>query len=1330
MGQPRRSGLLPVRGPGKFASDLRRISIPGVDGGSGPISRTRHRAERGAQTLDSTQEMTESVQMQIDARLEETAGGSALTLGASDVTRQAVVRGLSAIEDLLPDDWVDLITADRFPALLVRLERARRLGGDARLDEAIRLVTALQEKVLGQLLEAFGARLKADDLDGADTLLQQARAVADDHPRLARATAELARAHDDRRASREGELKLERARELGGPPHEPRQLKQALKLYDDLLRRIERYPSLRPAFDVIRDERDEVERRIKEADNRESERRTAVAIGQIDDLVAALDDYGEALESGALDAHYAREQIDQIARLIGERLAPKMREFLEDTEALAANPRDAEVGLDRLREYKRLWHHLPADLRATVERREEALVELIRRRDEVLAEVDEAIGQIHRGDYVGAIRQLILQARLHEQFQIDVQRPIGIATDALAQQIRHQLDGLDLLMSDPYTDDAEFEHIAETLRGVLDRIAPVAAQTDGLAETQQKVADINQGLRRLKGRLDRFDRQFERCRAAVDQGRIGQARRLVERMGEDAPPQRKGHLTDLKVELDIAIEEDEIEARLNLLALSDRAGARQWAEAHADQPTCRRYLLESTASERLQDAWRLEREGRIAEALQIALAVQAEAPANRAEEVERLVEHLRATRRDSAEVKRRLERAEALQAQDRWAESLALLSADIELSAHQAADWRAARHRAEMALDHDRIARLGAALDEVRAAREAWQARPFPADDCLAPSPESPTPAEAAAQLAEALRQLERIPMDDGLRARLTDDAAPPEGRLLAQRLILEQRLCAAEEAIARFDFASARSRLEDVESADHPAVERVRARLARIEFGRLFGQALGGSDLAQARALLAAYPAPSADEAIMARRLVELCAAADAALVSTLAASTTSIPASGVVDGGSAEGRTAAGVVDHIRRVRLDVHRMVQAHPHCDAALAETRRRLDAGLVAAVEQLFTAWSRDLLPGGVIARIDLVARILSEGPPVTALDEQLALLQARLPDEGREFLEWIESHTRLDALSAQQLADIEARLDTLGRYVESDPQFERCRRRIRQIRTDIGRQVDARRRHEGLIKQALETLDSAVLEEACRLEQGKLVEGEQAAKLRASWQQAEPVVAELKRAMAERAFDRVERLLDRLQETGSVAHLARLDLPHPFEVGRRLPQGADGVRGILPALRDRAEQAVAARAREVEALDHAVDELHRWLRCAVAGAPPCPTEADREAFVKAVCARAYDRLGQLGQQIEALRRGSSAGTGSSLRALAARLPPRNPMELMGHVTELDRRYRADHAAVVALSQAEPSAIRSNRAGLMAVKRRWEGVEDLTALVEGMLRLVG
>lgn len=1325
MGVPRRSGLLPMWGPGKFASDLKRVPVPGVDrdeGDDGSHSGGDRSApgleDHAAPTADRTvpdadraaegdgQRAPHAAVAEPGARV----GPRRSTVQLDRVTRQAAARALAALDAHLPDDWADLLNADRFPALLIRLERARRLRADPAFDDALRLVAALQEKVLAGLFAEFESHLKAEDLERADAALRQARAVADDHPRLASATAELARAHDDRRASLEGQLKLERARELAGPPHRPRRLKQALKLYEDLLRRVEHYPALRPAFDLIRDERDEVGRRIQEADSRESERRTAIAIGEIDGLVATLDAYLGAGEDGSLEPDYAREQIDLVERLIGERLAPKMQEFLEDTDVLAEDPRDADVALERLREHKRLWQFLPAEVRAVVERREATLVELIRRRAEVLADTERAVSLIDRGEYVEAIVRLGLQARLHARFRLDVQGPIRVAADALAQRLRHRLDAWSLLLADPYAGDDELDRADDGLRAVDEQLAPVVEQAPQLVELRDRVEAHRGALRRLKGRLARFDRQVERCRQTIDQGRVGQARRLVERLGDDVPPQRKAHLVDLKVELDIAIEEDEVEARLRLLALTDVEAARAWAEQHYDHPACRRHLLDGQTGERTQAIDRLEREGRFDDALRLALALRADASPDRRLEVDALLVRLQAVARDAAEVERRLEAASALSEQAGWAEVAALLSDDLEVSGARLAEWRTLRNRAQAAIDRAEIDRLEAELDRVRAAREVWQARPTPPGDCLVPPVHDPPPDEAKARLDEALRALERLRLGDDLRARL--DAGASSGRGLLRRLALERRLCAAESDLARFDFDAARVRLDAADEPHEPSVERVRLRLRRVEFGRLFGHALRAGQLDRARALIDAYPASNADEATFARALADLHARIDGAIETT----------AGALDPSAALGC--------IRAVRSETTRFVETHPHTADVLEFARRRLDEALVGAVDALFEALRRDLLPGAVLVQVEVSTRIAEEPPPIAALVARQAELQSRLRVEGRELLEWIEAHTGLEMLAPGQLADIEARLSTLEKHVERDPQFERCRRRIRQIRVDLGRQIDARRRHGALIEQALTELDAAALDEACRLEHAGLVDGERAERLRASWQQAEPVVGELQRAMTERAFDRVERLLDRLQQAGSAAHLARLDLAHPFEPGQRLPRGADAVRALLPSLRTRAEQAVAARAAEVQHLDRALDDLHLWLRRAVAAAPACPTAAEREAFVASVCQQLNAYVTRLARQIETLSRSASAGTGSSLRALADRLPPRDPAALRTHVTDIFARYRADHAAVVALSHAERSVIRGNRSGLQLLRRRWDGVDDFVRLVESLLRLAG
>lgn len=1314
-GRPMRSGLLPIGGASKFTSDLRRVPVPRVGPGS------THRADRPTlrsleQRIesDSTLEITDQMQAELERRLSSDdlpRSPSAPRTIKTNVNRQQVAKALSAFDAQLGEQWVDLLTADRFPALLVKLERLRRATPGPRIDEAIMLVTALQHSMLRQLLDTFEASLAGSQLDRADTLLQQARVIADEHPRLVAATAALARAHDDRQASREGELKLERARELGGPPHQPRSLKQAIKLYDDLLRRIERYPSLKPAFDLIKGEREDVEQRINAADQRESERRTAIAIGEIDGLVATRSDYLAAMTDGSLDRRHAQDQVDHIERLIGERLAPKVREFLEDSDEIARNPRDAQVALDRLSEHKRLWIYLPPELRSVVERREEDLRELIARRKSILVEVDEATRLIQRGDYAGAIRQLSLQAQLHAQFQIDVSRPIQIAADAFAQQLQHRLAALEMLDTDLYVDEVELESALGELRTLDEHLEPVADKAVSLGELRTRVSQANQGLRALRGRLVRFDQQAERIQQSIDQGRANLARKQLERLGDHVPLQRKSHVADLKDELDVTIADDEVEARLHMLAVSDRAQAIEWASAHSAHRACRRFLLETQTDARLQQIARLEQEGQPHAALELALSLSGVSDGPVQARLDETTQRLYAVLRDQPEVERRLRQARLNQSEGRDALNLVLLAEDLVLPAHLVGEWRFLHQQAQAVADRARLAEWVAELDAVRLGREAWQSWPTPMSDPLGPPSGSTSDArDAHRALDEALRRLERLSAGQSFLERIANTPSLAEGLELNERLTLERRLCAAERHIAHFEFGEARALVDGTVADRDPGVARVRTRLRRIEFGRLIGRAIEEREIARVRVLIEEYPAQSADEALLASRLLELVVALDDALAR------------------ARDAESAAGTLSILRSARRDFAAFIAAHPFTADVLKPTRRVIEDALVVSIERLFESWEDDILPGRLIAQYAVVDDILGEEPVITSLESWRDTLEPQIAMAGREVLDWIESQAQLESLASAQLVEIERRLDQLASHMTNmDPQFERCRRRVRQVRTDMGRQLEAQRRYDTLIKRALETLDTVALDEACRLERSSLVSGDRAQRMRASWQQAEPVVGELQRAMAERAFSRVEQLLDRLLETGSVAHIDRLELPHPFEQGH-LPRGAHAVRRVLPVLRAQAEQAVAERAREIEEVDLAIDGLHRSLRQRVGDAPAL-AEPEQIKFLERVCGEAEAEIGRLSARVEALYQSAGAGTGDSIQALAARLPPQGRADLRAFIVELVRHYRHDHAMIMRLSHAPLKTIRQSRAGLLEVRRRWEGLPDLMRLIDSMLRLI-
>lgn len=1387
MGQPPKTGPFFGRVTrGAFPDKPQRVSLPQVGRTFGGASSARLAALADAP----------------DPTLEATADGIGVT-----VDRQTVAEALALLDEPLGADWTGLLAADELPALLVRLTRARRLMPGPAVDDAVARVVAWQRRRVDELLGEFEGRIVAGDLDAADALLGRVRGVADVPERIERATAALARAWKDRQETEEGRLKLDRARELAAPPHPPRRLKRALKLYDDLLRRLDRYVGLRPAYDLIKSERDEVDALIRAGDRQESERATAIALREIDGLVATRRDYIEALESGKLEEDYARSRIEQVERTIGEALAGKVEEYLQDAAEIAENPRDAQVALDRVREHAHLWVHLAPAVRARVERQAQALAAVVKRREDVLARCDAAAAWVEQGDYVGAIGALCLQQELHAGLQVDVQRPLAVAVRALEQRVERRLVPLRAMLGEPHLSVGDLERLIAAAEAVVTELAPVAALVEVLGEVAERAAGIEREARRLRGEIEQCDREIERLRGLIDRGEVSRAVALLGRIDRLAPAQRRGVLADLKEDLDLVVRDDEIESRLDLLAVTDLAQAAAWAEAHPGNAACRRYVGHARSAGLLDEIRRAEASGAAEEALVLAGRLAGQAPPALAAHVEAVQRRIERAIADRAEVLRRLDQLREARRLGRLGEARALFEGDVVVAADLAAEWAALADEAARVDEAERVAAVEAAVAQARASREAAQAAAGLWDDPLAPvgagqagsglaggqvgtgqAGGGPLAAGAAGRGSAGSGQTAalaaaRVHLDDALRALESAAAATlPDRRARSvaaeaalAALAVEQRLCGVEERIARRDFEEASALLEA--AGDDARFERARARLRRVAFGRRFGHAMVNGDRARAEALIEGYGAAASDEVQLASRVVgvaafieaQLGAAADGAAggmagaasaggmagagaISSMTAADTPVrgvrrgssgaPAGATLDRGVGASALLGDSLDDIAPSGIDAaglgalveaHRrhaqLVAEHPQAAPLLAPVRARLDDAIVRRVEVRFEALLRDPLPGGVVEGHRLLAGLIDEH---TIRDPRLVRRRVAIERDrvriGRETLEQLEGQGAPEQLTTRQFIEIERRLDHLAAFVpDDDPQWLRCRKKLATLRTTRTRQRDANRRRDELVRRARESLDAAALDAACAMEIDGQVDGDEARRLLETWRRAEPIVAALGEAMAERAFDRVAPLLDALERSGSAAHVARVVLPDPFDHTRALPAGVARLREVLPRLAERAREVVAAQAREIEALDALLSGFDDAITRVAADAP-AGLEADPgyAAFVEGAVRWAAAQIDVLSRRVDAVRMGAD-GASSGARRLSGRLPPMDAASLTAALDARFRRYRADHRFVMARCQDSLPALRRERAALQAIRDRWAPLPELVRLVDELLR---
>lgn len=1242
-----------------------------------------------------------------DEPLDRTAESPITEPDDSPVDRRAVAEALSRLDNQLGPDWTELLATDALPTLLVQLERVRRIMPGPALDEATRRLLAWQKRRVGELLGEFQIRIKADELDQADALLGQVRRISDDIERLDRATAVLARAWDDRHATEEGRLKLDRARELSAPPHPPRKLKQALKLYDDLLRRLDRYVGLRSSYDLIKSERDEVERLVKAGDRQESQRATAIAIGRIDVLVSTLEDYTTAKASGRLEEDYAQSRIEEIEREIGDKLAGKVDEYLQDADEIARNPRDARVALDRLREHERLWHYLPTPQRVRVERRAETLAALVQRRDDVIARCEAASASIGQGDYVAAIRQLCVQRDLHTELQIDVSRPLDVAVSALEQRIERRLDEQAAVLEDPYVTDADLGRLMSEMAEIRAQLDPVASHVESLAANQARAGVLEREARRLRGELARCDREIERVRDLLDAGQAARARRVLERLDRAMPPQRKADLADLKEDLDLVVREDEIESRLHVLALSDPEAALAWADRHPENRACQQYRLHMHSASLLDEIRAAESDGEYERALLLATRLAHDPPPPLAEHVEGIVRHLERVIRDRSEVRRRLDALREARRTNRLVDALGLFEGELAVPADLAGEWQLLRDEAQRA-DAARLRdEVEAALAEARRGREAWQSAGWPADDVLATPDTSASFEDARGHIDDALRALESAA-----------SAAAALGRRRRSSTVettlhtveIEQRVCRAEAAIGAHDFESAHTVLGEPIEGEDPRIARVRARLRRLAFGRRFGHAIATGKLDAAREAIDAYGARAADETLRAERIHDVAAHIDEQVE-------------------TAQTRPARDALDGLTEAHHRHAELIQSHPPAAAALAALRTRLDDAIVRAVDAFAVEAEQQPLPGPVIECHRVVGRLIGDdGMWDARLHRRQAEFERDMVRSARADLDTLEGESDLEIFSIDQMHEIERRLDHLARFLpDDDPQLDRCRRRIRQHRTTRTRRRDAERRRDALVRAAAEALDVSALNEACELEQDGIVDGDVARQMLARWRRAEPVVIALGEAMSARAFDRVAHLLDQLEQTESEPHIARLVLDDPFDPTQSLPAGVARIREDLPLLVARDHAVHARRAQELSTVDALVSEFQAAICLVAADAPPgLDADAGYGAYLQAAARWASEQSDILTRRLHAAADTDPDGR-AAIRRIEARLPPTDAAELRQHLDERFRAYRTDHRFAMSCSQAPLQSLRQHRDQLQAIRERWTALPDFLRLIDELLR---
>lgn len=1231
------------------------------------------------------------------------SGGATSPQRSGDL--KAAVAALTAVEDRLGPDWLTLLEAESLVQLQIRLVRARERRDDVLLQRAADAVTGLQRVKLHRELDRFEQALISGDLEAARAVLAEARRLVDRAEPLEDASLRLSDALARQADEAEGRAILERARDMSAPQQPPRRLKQALRVYDDLLRRLGdgAFADLGRAFETIREERDAVQAAIRAAEERQSSLATVVAMGEIDDLVEVLDVYRRDLEVGRLDEAHVRDQVERIEEDVRQRLTAKLEEHLEDSAEIARNPRDAHIALERLREHQDKWRFLSARMRRVVEARDGQLAALVKRRAEVLARCEDAARDI-AADPVGALLRLESEVELHPDLQIDAARHAGRAIERLLHLHAHAVDRLEAQMDDVHLPERELPELAERASTIADGLAPVSACDPALAALAARALEITRRARQAAVRIEQCDAQLARIETLAERGHRDRARERLATVAADCPPQRKSRVADLKDDLELAMQDDEVEMRLSRLIMDDAAAAFEWAERHPGHPACRAYLEQRHFTHDVEAVLAREAAGQYSDALVAAMELHGRVNDSRQAYVDAIVARLQAVEADGAEVRQRLQTAREADASGRLGQVAELFDPELTIPADLRDEWSRLATRARMSRADALTEQVTGAAAAARDARQRWNSPGMQLDDPLAdeagPEVHPDQRRQARSALERALLLLEdaraaaqALRVDEGLHT------APTMTGL--RSFELELVLCGAELALIRRDFAGARLILS--EGAAHPRVDALAHRVDRAEFGWRLVSALGGGALDTARALVESHPEPLGEQAQRAKRLVEAFAGLRA-------------PAPGRA--------SAADALDchraNLLRLRRIIARFERVAPH----VTRLQQRETAALVSALERRFAEIKAEPMRGGALARYRLLHDILmDDGLAIDEVIDMQGEVALDLEREGDELVSWLLERGSLRQPSAPVVEELQSRLELLGELHYGGAPGQRfldARSKLQKARTTVDVVEGARADRNALMTRAMNDFDRAALVEAARIEDETESLEPEARPALARWDQAERLAQRLRGWIEQGSLGEARETALALEQVDSPVHIARLRLPDPRDSDRLLPPGIDAVLEALDGAEAERETRHRALVREIERLQA---RCARWwveLRVAVARLPRAESRSFGAAVGRLV-ARLQPELASIRAELDCLEPGTGAER-KQVQGLAAALPLDGGDALDTAVRDQSAAYRRDRAFLLAVSQQPLNELARVETELARIVETWQGVPELEPLV--------
>lgn len=1231
------------------------------------------------------------------------------------IPRPVVFAALAALEGQLEPGWGALLDAEQYVTLRSQLARVHRLGGQATVAEAGRLVERLAARRADECEADIHRLIESGHLDEAHPLISRLQAMTEQGARLDRIAARLSEARWQQTVRAEADAMLAEARELAAPPHPPARLKRALKLFDALLDRIGQgqYTHLENRFDLIKEERTQVADLLQQAQTLQSNLETAVAMGKLDDQIELIELYRRDLNVGHLDRSHVEAQIELLTTKIRQQMDATLEAHLDEVEAFMANPRNAEVALARLDENRDRWVHLSPPVLRRAEQRHRTLTEFVQRRRDVIARCREAQRLIEQGQHADAIVRLQIEATLHAELQIDVDQEMEIAVQSLARQVRRALDRVERDLDDEALHASELDELLVQAKEQVKALELVVGIVEDLDALEARAQEMVGRVRRLKQRLTRSDELLADVQSLMQEGRRAQAEALLNAF-VDVPTQRRHAVAQQKSKLDMVIAAAEVVAELRRLIATDRPAAVEWAARHDQVPECRAYLAHARADDVFRAIQDLEAQGDYHAALGRAKEIEVDASPEMRAMVEREIRRLDQVEQHASQIGEILEMARAAQAEGRLDQVWTLFDAELYIGRAHRAEWHRLRTAAIIAAATRLSEVLARASETVRDALSRWLSESGLDDEPLYTGygQDDARRLEARFHLDEALGQIDATrPLAESISER--DKAVLPRDLLhRLDRFAVEALLCLIEDLLDRAEFDEARALIPD--DASDSRLIRARARIERLAFSRRFARALDEFDRPTAERLIAEYRAPDSPEAIAARELVR--------------------SAQNALDllAGTGDEQPPQEALTRQREALVELARLEARMPSSRGSLAGVRHRIEELLGRTTEAAFAAFDRDPLPGAVFLQYELLHRLLVvrelQVRPLLDLQEMVA---ERLGAGGEALLEWVR-YQLSRSRRPEEIQAIEHRLGLMRRATfgdeEPDERFRESWETVRRAWLQANAQEDARIRRDELLQQALDALDLERLRDAAHLEGDGFVGDQRAMKMLPRWEAAHARISAIGEALSLRTFDEVERGLAELDALGT-PHAAQVVFADPFHAGRTLPPGTIGVRAVLNEFRAAEERRRRERERAVEFARTRIDDLWQSIRQMASLSPMGGSSSELQHYVSARAPALLGTVTQLRAELEGLTTGSGTAErmADTVDTLVAQLPTADIEGIERLLTERCRDFARDFRELAAKTQTLDAALIDQREQIEAIGRRWPGVASIQRMVDTLSR---